>query len=88
MSGETQFDVREISPSYWRVTFSNGEINLIDPDTIEQLADLITRIERAPELTVVVFRSANPDFFMAHYDMPADRSRVAAMKSAASGLHP
>ncbi|MEU0288848.1 enoyl-CoA hydratase/isomerase family protein [Streptomyces sp. NPDC006147] len=88
MSGETQFDVREISPSYWRVTFSNGEINLIDPDTIEQLADLITRIERAPELTVVVFRSANPDFFMAHYDMLADRSRVAAMKPAASGLHP
>ncbi|XMA36079.1 enoyl-CoA hydratase/isomerase family protein [Streptomyces albogriseolus] len=88
MSGETQFDVQEVSPSYWRVTFSNGEINLIDPDTIEQLAELITRIERAPELTVVVFRSADPDFFMAHYDMLADRSRVAAMEPAASGLHP
>ncbi|MFB8754448.1 enoyl-CoA hydratase/isomerase family protein [Streptomyces nigra] len=88
MSSTEQFAVEEISPSYWRVTFSNGEINLIDPDTIEQLAALITRIEEAPDLTAVVFRSANPDFFMAHWDMRSDRSRVAAMEPAPSGLHP
>ncbi|MGW0086270.1 enoyl-CoA hydratase/isomerase family protein [Streptomyces sp. NPDC003393] len=88
MSTHAQFAVDEVSPSYWRVTFSNGEINLIDPDTIEQLAELITRIEQAPDLTAVVFRSANPDFFMAHWDMLSDRSRVAAMKPAPSGLHP
>ncbi|MGV9574008.1 enoyl-CoA hydratase/isomerase family protein [Streptomyces nigra] len=88
MSTPEQFAVEEISPSYWRVTFSNGEINLIDPDTIEQLAALITRIEEAPDLTAVVFHSANPEFFMAHWDMRSDRSRVAAMKPAPSGLHP
>ncbi|WP_327121862.1 enoyl-CoA hydratase/isomerase family protein [Streptomyces sp. NBC_01341] len=88
MSTDEQFAVQEVSPSYWRVTFSNGEINLMDPDTVEQLAELITRIEQDPELSVVVFRSANPDFFMAHWDMLSDRSRVAAMKTAASGLHP
>jgi enoyl-CoA hydratase/carnithine racemase len=88
MSTHEQFAVEEVSPTYWRVTFSNGEINLIDPDTVEQLAELVTRIEQAPDLTVVVFRSANPDFFMAHWDFLSDRSRVAAMKSAPSGLHP
>ncbi|MEW2514539.1 enoyl-CoA hydratase/isomerase family protein [Streptomyces sp. NPDC046870] len=88
MGTHEQFAVEEVGPSYWRVTFSNGEINLIDPDTIEQLAELVTRIEQAPELTAVVFRSANPDFFMAHWDMLADRSRVAAMRPAPSGLHP
>lgn len=88
MSAHEQFQVQAVSPSYWRVTFSNGEINLIDPDTIEQLAELITRMEQAPDLTAVVFRSANPDFFMAHWDMLSDRSRVAAMKPAPSGLHP
>ncbi|MGW7660273.1 enoyl-CoA hydratase/isomerase family protein, partial [Streptomyces sp. NPDC054756] len=88
MPSPEQFAVEEISPSYWRVTFSNGEINLIDPHTIEQLAALITRIEEAPDLTAVVFRSANPSFFMAHWDMRSDRSRVAAMKPAPSGLHP
>ncbi len=35
MSTHEQFAVEEVGPSYWRVTFSNGEINLIDPDTIE-----------------------------------------------------
>lgn len=88
MSVDEQFSVQQVSPTYWRVTFSNGAINLVDPDTIEQLAALITRIEQDPGLTVVVFRSANPDFFMAHWDLLADKARVAAMKPAASGLHP
>ncbi|MFF4752414.1 enoyl-CoA hydratase/isomerase family protein [Streptomyces sp. NPDC002514] len=88
MSDEPQFHVSEVSPSYWRVTFSNGPINLIDVDTIEQLAALVDRIERAPDLTVVVFRSANPDFFMAHFDFLADRARIAAMKPGPTGLHP
>ncbi|WP_393073355.1 enoyl-CoA hydratase/isomerase family protein [Streptomyces sp. LN704] len=88
MSTHEQFTVEETSPSYWRVTFSNGEINLIDPDTVEQLTELITRIEQTPDLNVVVFRSANPDFFMAHWDFLSDRSRVAAMQPAPSGLHP
>lgn len=88
MSNETQFRTDVVSPSYWRVTFTNGPVNLIDVDTIEQLAELLTRIEQDPDLTVVVFRSENPDFFMAHWDFLADTARVAAMKPGPSGLHP
>ena len=47
-------------------------MNLIDADTIEQLARLVTRIEEAPSVAVVVFDSANPDYFMAHWDLRAD----------------
>ncbi|WP_327291886.1 enoyl-CoA hydratase/isomerase family protein [Streptomyces sp. NBC_01198] len=88
MSNDAQFQVHEVSPSYWQVTFANGEINLYDVDSVEQLADLLTRIEQAPDLTVVVFRSANPDFFMAHWDMLSDQDRVAAMQPGPTGLHP
>ncbi|MFD7446802.1 enoyl-CoA hydratase/isomerase family protein [Streptomyces sp. NPDC059909] len=88
MTDAQQFHVNEVSPSYWKVTFSNGPINLIDVDTIEQLAALVDRIEQAPDLTVVVFQSANPDFFMAHFDFLADGARVAAMKPGPTGLHP
>lgn len=84
----SQFHVDEVTPSYWRVTFTNGEINLIDVDTVDQLAVLVTRIENDPDLTVVVFRSANPDFFMAHWDVLSDRARVAAMRPGPTGLHP
>jgi enoyl-CoA hydratase/carnithine racemase len=83
-----QFTVHEVSPSYWKVTFENGPVNLIDADTIDELARVVTWIEEAPSVTVVVFDSANPDYFMAHWDLRADRTRVAAMAPGPTGLHP
>jgi enoyl-CoA hydratase/carnithine racemase len=83
-----QFAVDTVSESYWHVTFANGPVNLLDPDSVEELAALVTRIERAPALTVVVFDSANPDYFMAHWDVTADKARVAAMTPGPTGLHP
>jgi enoyl-CoA hydratase/carnithine racemase len=83
-----QFMVEEVSPSYWRVTFENGPVNLVDADSIEQLAHLVSRIEDSPALTVVVFDSANPEYFMAHWDLKADKTRVAAMAPGPTGLHP
>ncbi|HEX9528951.1 MAG TPA: hypothetical protein VF951_15750 [Streptosporangiaceae bacterium] len=41
---------------------------------IDQLGALVDRIEAAPELTVVVFRSDNPGYFMAHWDFLADKA--------------
>ena len=43
---DSQFDVNVVSPSYWNVTFENAPINLIDLDTVEQLADLVTASSR------------------------------------------
>lgn len=76
MSAAGQFHVDEVSPSYWRVTFDNGSVNLLDPDTIDQLGALIGRIENDPDLMVVVFRSDKPGYFMAHWDFLADNARV------------
>jgi hypothetical protein len=59
-STSEQFQVDEVSPSYWRATFTNGPVNLFDSDTIEQLAALIDRIEAAIELTVVVSAATTP----------------------------
>jgi enoyl-CoA hydratase/carnithine racemase len=83
-----QFSVDEVSESYWRVTFENGPLNLLDADSIDELAELVTRMEEAPALTVVVFDSANPDYFMAHWDLYADKAAVAAMQPGPTGLHP
>jgi enoyl-CoA hydratase/carnithine racemase len=83
-----QFSVVEKSQSYWTVTFENGPVNLLDADSIDELAELVTRIEQDPTLTVVVFDSANADYFMAHWDSHADKQRVAAMTPGPTGLHP
>src|SRR4029078_10893287 len=88
MSAAEQFHVDEVSPSYWRVTFDNGPVNLLDPDTIDQLGVLVGRIENDPDVTVVVFRSDRPGYFMAHWDFLADNARVAAMQPGPTGLHP
>jgi len=87
MSTAEQFRIAEVSPSYWRVTFDNGPVNLLDPDTIDQLGALIERIENDPELMVVVFRSDKPGYFMAHWDALSDNARI-AMRPGPTGLHP
>jgi enoyl-CoA hydratase/carnithine racemase len=88
MCAAEQFHVHEVSPSYWRVTFDNGEVNLLDPDTVEQLGALVGRMEADADLTVVVFRSDKPGYFMAHWDFMSDSARVAGMPPGPTGLHP
>ena len=88
MSATEQFHVTEVVPSYWRITFDNGPVNLLDPDTLDQLGALVERIEKDPDLTVVVFRSEKPGYFMAHWDFLADPGRVMGMQPGPTGLHP
>jgi enoyl-CoA hydratase/carnithine racemase len=88
MAATEQFHVDEVSSSYWRVTFDNGPVNLLDPDTVEQLDALIRRVEADPDLTVLVFRSEKPGYFMAHWDFLADNARVMGMRPGPTGLHP
>jgi enoyl-CoA hydratase/carnithine racemase len=87
-SADEQFHVDVVSPTYWRVTFDNGPVNLLDPDTVEQLGALIERIEKDPDLAVVVFRSEKPGYFMAHWDFLSDTARVLGMSPGPTGLHP
>ena len=83
-----QIHVTQPAPGYWRAEFSNPPINLIDLDTIAQLSNLISSLERDHSVKVVVFASADPDFFMAHYDVLIDKARTAAMPKGPTGMHP
>src|SRR5271154_857207 len=65
----TQFTVSEITPAYWQISFSNPPINLQDPDTILELQELVGMFETDDALRVVVFESADPNFFINHYDV-------------------
>ena len=35
--------ITQHSPAYWRVTFDNPSLNLIDPDILHELQDLINQ---------------------------------------------
>ena len=82
----TQLRLDRRSPSYWRVTFDHPPINTITATTVAELAELMDLIEQDPELKVVVFDSANPDFFLAHYDVENDFRKTAALGVGPTGL--
>jgi enoyl-CoA hydratase/carnithine racemase len=53
----------------WEVTFANPPANLVDPEMILELQALVDQLEHDPDVTVVVFDSANADHFLGPYDM-------------------
>jgi len=53
------------------VTIDNPPINLITPALYAELERLTVQLKADPDLTVVVFKSADPDFFLAHFDVEA-----------------
>ena len=73
MNQWTHFSVTAETDRLWRVTFDNPPINLVTPEMLVELPQLIDEMEAASELRVVVFESANADYFLNHYDT----SRVA-----------
>ncbi len=73
-------------PGYLQATFSNPPINLIDPELIVELAELVSRLESDPSVKVVTFKSADPEFFLAHYDIMVDRERAALLKNGPTGM--
>ena len=67
------------SAGYCRLTFDHPPINTITATTIAELAELVDLIEQDPDLNVVVFDSANRDFYLDHYDEENDPDRSAAL---------
>ena len=53
------------------VTIDNPPINIITLALYAELTQLVEELQRDPDLSVVVFKSANPDFFLAHFDVEA-----------------
>jgi len=75
---DAQFKTDRTYPGQWTITFSNPPINMFVPTTIVELGALMTDLEADPSVKVVVFQSANPDFFIAHLDVgkAAERPEV------------
>jgi enoyl-CoA hydratase/carnithine racemase len=81
-----QIRIDRRTPASWVATFDHPPINLIDPDTIGELNDLLIELETDAALRVLVLRSADPDFFLAHWDVLADKEKLKAMPPGPTGL--
>ena len=85
----TRFTVDSSTPSLWRATFNHPPINLIDSVMIGELRDLFATVEKGQGPTVLVFDSADSDYFLAHYDITAaNRSLVDSLPPGPTRFHP
>jgi enoyl-CoA hydratase/carnithine racemase len=78
--------IERLTPAYWRITFDIPPFNIFGPETIPQLNEAITQLERDPQVKVVVFDSAVPGFFLTHYDFVPPLSATTDIPPAATGL--
>src|SRR5437879_9638931 len=68
--------VIEETPAYWRVRFENPPFNIVDATIFEGLQDLLARMDASPSVRVVVFESANPEFYLAHFDLTGKTGNI------------
>src|SRR3712207_9076171 len=66
----------EESPAYWRVAFDNPPINTVDSAVFEGLQHVLQRMDESSSLRIVVFESANPEFFLAHFDLSGKSGNI------------
>jgi enoyl-CoA hydratase/carnithine racemase len=76
-----QLGVRRESPALWRVTFDNPPINMVDLQTLRELEALASELEASGEVKVIVFDSADRDFFLAHWDISSPAPAAGARPS-------
>jgi enoyl-CoA hydratase/carnithine racemase len=83
-----EFKITRVTPQYWRVTIDHPPFNIFGPESIPRLNSVITQIEEAPELKVVVFDSAVPGFFLTHYDFVPPLEATTSMPPGPTGMAP
>ena len=64
------------------MVFDNPPLNIMDADMFEGLQDLLARMDTSPSLRVVVFESANPDFYLAHFEVKDTARTLTLLKAA------
>jgi enoyl-CoA hydratase/carnithine racemase len=68
--------VIEKTSAYWRVLFDYPPFNIVDATIFQGLQELLARMDANPSLCVVVFESANPDFYLAHFDLTGKTGNI------------
>lgn len=76
------------TPAYWKVTLSNPPLNIIGPAEVRELVKILEQIEADQQVKVVVFDSAVPGYFSAHYDLLTPLEESTGMKPGPTGMHP
>ncbi|GIF74815.1 enoyl-CoA hydratase/isomerase family protein [Asanoa siamensis] len=83
-----QLTITRESPAFWRASFDNPPVNVFGAQMIIEMRALLDAAERDPDLVVIVFESANSDYFIAHWDLADDLAALADQPPPVTGQQP
>jgi enoyl-CoA hydratase/carnithine racemase len=69
MAQSSTISVERLTPRIRKITFANPPVNLMLPETVADLRDLVVELSEDPEVQVVIFTSGTPDYFFNHFDL-------------------
>jgi enoyl-CoA hydratase/carnithine racemase len=85
-SNSSQVRLSRISSSHCRVVFDNPPSNLMGPQFVVELGNIVTALEADEQVKVVVFESAVDGFFLNHSDFLGMLEVLTALPQSPTGL--
>jgi enoyl-CoA hydratase/carnithine racemase len=82
----TQVRLNRVSTALWRVILDNPPLNLMGPEFVLQLREIVTALENDEQLRVVIFESAVKGFFLNHSDFLAKLEDLTGIPQGPTGL--
>ncbi len=81
-----QVRLNRVTPSYCRVVLDNPPLNLMGPEFVWQIREVVTALENDDRVKVAVFESAVDGFFLNHSDFLADLADLTSIPQGPTGL--
>ncbi|HST82526.1 MAG TPA: enoyl-CoA hydratase/isomerase family protein [Kineosporiaceae bacterium] len=69
MTQSSTITSERLTPKIRKITFANPPVNLMVPETVSRLRDLVVEMSEDPQVQVVIFASSTPDYFFNHFDL-------------------
>jgi enoyl-CoA hydratase/carnithine racemase len=69
MTRPSTISLERPTPKIRKVIFSNPPANLIVPETVSRLHEVVVEMSEDPDVQVVIFTSSLPGFFFNHFDL-------------------
>jgi enoyl-CoA hydratase/carnithine racemase len=82
----SQVRLSRITPSYCRAVLDNPPLNLMGPEFVSQMREIVTALESDDRVKVVVFESAVDGFFLNHSDFLANFEDLTSIPQGPTGL--
>ena len=83
---KAQMRLSRSSPGYMRVTFDNPPLNVMGPEFVLEIREIMNTLEADERVKVVVFDSAVDGFFLNHSDFLAKLEDLTAIPQGPTGL--